>query len=203
MILPSPLLLATRNPGKLREIVAILGGGAPAVVRSLCDHPDYVPAPETQPDYLGNARIKARDAATSLSLPSLADDSGIEVDALGGGPGPRSARFAGDECDDDANNELLLRELRGSEVRTARYRCLVVLAWPDGREAWAEGVCEGSIGYEPRGLGGFGYDPYFVLPDGRTMAEIPAEEKNRISHRAAALQALLADVGVAVPRGLK
>jgi len=191
MKIPSPLLIATRNRGKLREILAILGPSAPREIRSLLDYPEYVPPPESAPDYAGNARLKARDAAATLGLPALADDSGLEVDALGGAPGPRSARFAGEDGDDDANNELLLSELRGCEVRTARFRSVVVLAWPDGREAWAEGTCEGSVGFEPRGLGGFGYDPLFLLPDGRTMAEIPEDEKNRISHRAAALGALL------------
>jgi len=192
VILPSPLLLATRNPGKLREIEAILGRAAPAELRSLRDHPDYQPPPETAADYLGNARLKAHHAAARLGLPALADDSGIEVDALGGAPGPRSARFAGPAADDAANNARLLRELEGAATRAARYRCAVVLAWPDGREASAEGACEGAIGFEPLGHGGFGYDPYFRLPDGRTMAELPAAEKNRISHRARALEALLA-----------
>jgi XTP/dITP diphosphohydrolase len=191
MTFPPSLVVATRNPGKLREIAAILGAAAPAGLESLREHPDYVQPPEDAPDYLGNARIKARDAAVRLGRPALADDSGIEVDALGGAPGPRSARFAGGESDDDANNRKLLRELEGAASRTARYRCVVVLAWPDGRDVWAEGTCEGAIGFEPRGEGGFGYDPYFLLPDGRTMAELPAAEKNRISHRAAALRALL------------
>lgn len=222
MILPSPLLIATRNPGKLREIEAILaaagagrarggaagksvagaqvqsesggvqaGGGPPRRI-SLVEFPDYVPPPEDNPDYLGNARLKARDAAARLGLPALADDSGIEVDALGGAPGPRSARFAGEGADDAANNAQLLRDLEGAATRAARYRCAVVLAWPGGREAHAEGACEGTIGFVPRGTGGFGYDPYFLMPGGLTMAELPAEEKNRISHRARALQALLA-----------
>ncbi len=192
MNLPSPLLVATRNPGKLREIAAILGAASPTQLLSLRDFPDYVPPPETEPDYVGNARLKARDAAARLGMPALADDSGIEVQALGGAPGPRSARFAGEDADDRANNARLLRDLEGAVTRAARYRCAVVLAWPDGREVAAEGTCEGTIGFEPRGTGGFGYDPYFVMPGGRTMAELPAEEKNRVSHRARALQALLA-----------
>ncbi len=194
MPLPSPLLLATGNPGKLRELQAILGPQAPADLRSLRDYPDYVPPPETAPDYLGNARIKARHAAERLGLPALADDSGLEVDALNGAPGPRSARFAGEDADDATNNSKLLVELAGREDRRARYRCAVVLAWPDGREVHAFGKCEGTIGHEPRGTGGFGYDPYFEMPGGRTMAELPADEKNQVSHRADAIRNLLEEL---------
>lgn len=194
MILPSPLLVATGNPGKLREIRAILGERAPAELRFFRDYVGYIQAEENEPDYLGNARLKAAHAALELEIPALADDSGLEVDALGGEPGPRSARFAGDFASDLQNNARLLRDLEGAATRSARYRCVMALAFPDGRMCVAEGVCEGSIGTGPRGEGGFGYDPYFVLQDGRTMAEIPAGEKNRISHRAMALEALLRDL---------
>lgn len=194
MILPSPLLVATGNPGKLREIRAILGERSPGELHYLREFVGYVPPAETEPDYLGNARLKAAHAALELEMPALADDSGLEVDALGGAPGPRSARFAGDFATDALNNAKLLHDLQGESNRSARYRCVMALAFPDGRLCVAEGVCEGSIGTEPRGEGGFGYDPYFVLPDGRTMAEISAEDKNRISHRVLALEALLRDL---------
>jgi XTP/dITP diphosphohydrolase len=124
-------------------------------------------------------------------MAAIADDSGIEVDALHGAPGPRSARFAGVHADDARNLAKLLDDLRGVEPerRTARYRCVVVLAWPDGRDVWTEGTCEGRIVDDTRGQRGFGYDPAFV-PEGetRTMAELTDEEKDRISHRGRAFR---------------
>jgi XTP/dITP diphosphohydrolase len=129
-----------------------------------------------------------------VGVPAIADDSGIEVDALGGEPGPRSARFAGPGASDEQNLSLLIGRI--TEVppgdRTARYRCVAACAWPDGREVWTEGTCEGRLVLERRGSGGFGYDPIFVPAeaDGRTMAELSAEEKNAISHRGRALRAL-------------
>ena len=191
MKLPSPLVIATGNPGKLREIRAILAGQAPPDITGLPDYPEYQPPEETAPDYQGNAVLKVLHAAHTLGMAALADDSGLEVDTLGGAPGPRSARYAGEGALDHANNLKLLAELEGRMPAAARYRCVVALAWPDGKFVTAEGTCEGVIVSEARGAGGFGYDPYFRLPDGRGMAEIPAEEKNRISHRAAALFSLL------------
>ena len=190
-MLPSPLLIASRNHHKLREIRGILGNNAPHDLRDLLLHPEYVPPEESAPDYLGNARLKAHHAAEHFGLPALADDSGIEVDALGGLPGPRSARFAGDDATDALNNAELLSRLEGVLHPTARYRCVVVLAWPDGREIHAEGTCDGTIVREPRGHGGFGYDPHVELTGGRTMAELTEDEKNRISHRFNALRHLL------------
>ena len=150
---------------------------------------------ESGAGYLDNALIKARAAAIALDLPALADDSGIEVDVLEGGPGPRSARFAGDESTDEENLRLLMERVAPfpTHMRTARYRCVAACVWPGGQEAWAEGVCEGSIVPEPRGSGGFGYDPVFV-PEGesRTMAELSPEEKDAISHRGRAFRALRA-----------
>ena len=192
MSLPSPLLVATRNVGKYREMTALLRALSPRTeLRSLREEPGYEPPEEGAPDYLGNARLKAHHAARALGLPSLADDSGLEVDALDGAPGPRSARFAGEGASDMTNNEKLLLDLGETAERTARYRCVVVLAWPDGHEAVGEGTCEGTIGREPRGTGGFGYDPYFLLADGRSMAELAMKEKNRLSHRARAIEDLL------------
>ena len=148
---------------------------------------------ETGSTYLENARLKAEAGAAALGLPALADDSGIEVDALGGRPGPRSARFAGEDATDERNLQELIRALKGvpGSGRTARYRCLAVLASPDGEEVSAEGICEGILLTKPRGSRGFGYDPIFV-PAGweETMAELTDEAKDRISHRGRALRAL-------------
>ena len=143
--------------------------------------------------------LKARAVAAFTGVPALADDSGIEVDALDGGPGPRSARFAGDRASDAENLGLLIERLRGVEpsARTGRYRCVAALAWPDGDAIWAEGVCEGRLILDARGSGGFGYDPAFVPEQedepgaaGRTMAELSAGEKHAISHRGLAFRTL-------------
>jgi XTP/dITP diphosphohydrolase len=196
---PTDLALATRNPGKVSEIMQICSswpvnwhlGGDP-------NDPSSTPSPwpevkETGQTYLENARLKAHGAARAVGLPALAEDSGIEVDALGGEPGPMSARFAGPNATDRNNLDLLIEKVRPlpPEDRRARYRCVAVCAWPDGREVWAEADCEGTLIVEPRGEGGFGYDPIFV-PEGerRTMAELSPEEKNAISHRAKAVSAL-------------
>ncbi|MGH2812528.1 MAG: RdgB/HAM1 family non-canonical purine NTP pyrophosphatase, partial [Actinomycetota bacterium] len=156
--------------------------------------PEDLPAVEESGEsYLENALIKARAISEATAKPALADDSGIEVDALGGRPGIHSARFAGPEATDAQNNAKLLSMLEGvpPEGRTARYRCVAVLVFPDGREIAGVGACEGSIEFEPRGSGGFGYDPYFV-PEGesQTMAELTPERKNEISHRGRALRGL-------------
>jgi XTP/dITP diphosphohydrolase len=187
--------LASRNPGKLREIRTILAeAGVPLQVLSADDFPGWDAPEETEPDYAGNALLKARSLASFAGVATLADDSGIEVDALDGGPGPRSARFAGGTATDEANLTKLIDVVRGvpSERRTARYRCVAVLVNPSGDESIAEGLVEGSLITEPRGSGGFGYDPIFV-PDGetRTMAELSPEEKDRISHRGKAFRRLV------------
>jgi non-canonical purine NTP pyrophosphatase (RdgB/HAM1 family) len=152
--------------------------------------------------YLENALLKARTLARFSGKAVIADDSGIEIDALGGAPGVRSARFAGPEATDEQNNrwmEELLREVP-AEQRTARYRCVAVFVTPQGKEIVAEGTCEGRIALSPRGTGGFGYDPWF-LPAGQdqTFGELPAELKHGISHRGEALRALaskLAEAGI-------
>ena len=140
-----------------------------------------------------NALAKARAVFAATGMPAIADDSGIEVDALGGRPGPRSARFAGEDASDERNLEELIRALKGVPAagRTARYRCVAVLAFPDGEERHTDGVCEGILEPRPRGTRGFGYDPVFV-PVGwdRTMAELSDDEKDGISHRGRALRAL-------------
>jgi len=148
---------------------------------------------ETGETFVENAILKARHAARLAGRPAIADDSGIEVDALGGGPGPRSARYAGEHATHADNLRQMLAALKGIPApgRSARYRCVAALAWPDGRELHAEGVCEGTLTTRPRGVGGFGYDPIFV-PEGRerTMAELEPGEKDRISHRGRAFRAL-------------
>lgn len=151
---------------------------------------------ETGETLTANARIKARAvlAAAPVSLPALADDTGLEVDALHGAPGVRSARYAGEGCDDQANMSKLLADLSGTppQLRTARFRSVVLALWPDGREVHAEGVVEGSILCQPRGSGGFGYDPVFVpTPGEKTFAEMTLEEKDAVSHRGFALRELV------------
>jgi XTP/dITP diphosphohydrolase len=141
-----------------------------------------------------NAILKARAYAQASGFLTLADDSGLEVDALDGAPGVRSARYAGADASDEDRYRLLLSHLADvpEEERTARFRCVVAVATPEGDVSTAEGHCEGLIGFEPRGRHGFGYDPVFYMPDrGATMAELPPEVKNRVSHRARATQAAL------------
>lgn len=188
------LVLATRNPGKVREMAALLADLG-VTVRSLSDVPG---APEVEEDgrtFAENAVKKAETIARFTGLPALADDLGLEVDALGGAPGVFSARYAGEGASDAANNAKLLAALAGvpAERRTARYRCVLALAVPGMPTVTVEGVCEGRIAEQPRGTGGFGYDPLFYLPGrGKTMAELRPEEKNAISHRGQALRRLKA-----------
>ena len=185
------LILASNNAHKLREIKEILGDRFDEILtlREAGIEHETVEDGET---FLENARKKAREIAEISGCCALADDSGICVDALGSAPGIYSARFAGEHGDDEANNALLLEKLQGAEDRSAHFTCVVVMAWPDGRELSAEGRLYGEIAFEPAGDGGFGYDPIFYLPDrGCTDAQLPPGEKNRISHRGKALRALL------------
>lgn len=187
------LALATRNPGKLREIRAILAD-LPVRVAGAGMFPGWRPPPEGAPTYLENALEKARSLCSFGGVPAMADDSGIEVDALGGGPGPRSARFAGAQATDEENLLRLIEAIRAvpPEGRTARYRCVAVLVTPGGAQDVGEGTVEGELVLEPRGSGGFGYDPMFVpLGERRTMAELGPEEKDAISHRGKAFRGLL------------
>ena len=193
MAFPARIAIASRNAHKLREIGRICADW-PVEWLTVENHDGPWPdVEETGSTYLENALLKARAGAAALGEPALADDSGIEVDALGGRPGPRSARFAGEDATDQQNLHELIRALKGvpGSGRTARYRCLAVLAFPDGGVLQAEGICEGTLVGKPRGSGGFGYDPIFV-PEGwdRTMAELADEEKDRISHRGRAFRAL-------------
>jgi XTP/dITP diphosphohydrolase len=185
------LVLATSNPGKLREFRAILGELS-VTFRALAAFPE-VQLPEEGDDYQANAVAKARAIADAAGRPALADDSGIEVKALGGRPGPRSARFGGADLDDAGRLEKLLADLAasGEEDRSARFVCVAALAFPGGAVITARGECPGRSLDAPQGGGGFGYDPIFeVEGGGRSMAELPPTEKNRISHRARALLAL-------------
>jgi XTP/dITP diphosphohydrolase len=196
------VVVATRNRGKLREIVPLL---APLALEL---HTIDELAPGTRLDEDGvtfeeNALGKARQAAAATGLPAIADDSGLEVDALDGAPGVYSARYAGEPSDDARNNGKLLDALRDvpAESRRARFRCVAAFVDPGrGVEITRAGTCEGEILGAPRGDGGFGYDPLFALPGlGRTMAELALEDKNRISHRAAAFRALAAALATAAP----
>jgi XTP/dITP diphosphohydrolase len=187
-VIPSQLVLATANPGKTRELRALVGEWGPIDVRSLADFPDVRLPEEDGATYADNAVLKARAVATATGLPALADDSGLEVEALSGAPGVRSARFAPSDAERIAR---LLEVLRDADDRRARFRCVVALAWPDGRLEQAEGACTGRIAERTIGAEGFGYDPLFVADElGRTFAAATAEEKARVSHRARAVRAL-------------
>lgn len=192
------LVLATANPGKQREFATLLAPrGFELVLQSDLG---IASIEETGNSFEDNALLKARHAAATSGLPALADDSGLEVDALGGRPGVWSARLAGPGASDEANNARLLAELADVSVaqRTARYRCVLALmrSATDTHPILAQGSWEGRIGFEPIGGGGFGYDPYFI-PAGLncTAAELSAARKNALSHRGAALRDLIARLG--------
>ena len=195
---PARLVLATGNAGKLREMRAIL---APwhVEVSPLSDFTNAT-AEETGLSFVENAILKARFAAEASGLPAIADDSGLEVDALHGAPGIYSARYSGEAADDEANNRKLLLELESvaDEERTARYRCaMAYLRWPlDPAPIVCQASWDGRIIRMPRGSGGFGYDPLFVVEgSSRTAAEFDPSEKNRVSHRGLALRALVTALG--------
>jgi XTP/dITP diphosphohydrolase len=190
------VLLGTRNAGKVAELRALLKG-LDLDVASVDDLADPPPDPaEDAPTYAGNAIFKAVAYARATGLPTIADDSGLEVDALGGAPGVRSRRFFGEDASPEDRNRMLLGLLDGVTDRTARFVAVIALAQPDGRAETFDGEVRGEIAASPRGEDGFGYDPVFLIAgDGRTMAEVPREEKNAISHRglaAAKLRAALA-----------
>jgi XTP/dITP diphosphohydrolase len=188
---PLPLVLATRNPGKVAELAAALED-LPVALISAADV--GVPEVEEDADTLrGNAEKKARALHAFTGLPALADDTGLEVDALGGAPGVFSSRYAGAEGDAEANRRKLLADLAGAPSRAARFRTVLAFADADGVRFF-EGVCGGLIATEEAGTGGFGYDALFrpAEGDGRTFAEMTTEEKNRISHRGRAVAAFVA-----------
>ena len=182
------VLLASNNAHKIKEIRAILGDFFDIV--SLREAGVESDPEETGKTFEENARIKAVAGMKASGMPCISDDSGLEVLALDCRPGVMSARYAGSHGDDAANNEKLLAELADKTDRSARYVCVICMAFPDGRELEARGECYGEILKEKRGSGGFGYDPLFYFPQfGKTFAEISAEEKNEVSHRNAALKA--------------
>jgi XTP/dITP diphosphohydrolase len=185
------VVVATSNPGKLREIRAILGELPLAIVG--LDAVAEVHFPEEGDDYEANARVKAQAVASRSGRPAVADDSGLEVEGLAGAPGPRSARYGGPTLDDAGRAAHLLEQMQSlaGDARRARFVCVAALATPEGDVVTARGECAGRIRKQPVGQGGFGYDPVFeVEGDTRAMAELSAAEKNRISHRARAFQSL-------------
>ena len=178
---------ASANPHKVAEIFELMGG-----VIDLQPRPaDLAEVVEDADTLVGNARLKAVAVCTATGLPALADDTGVEVDALNGAPGVRTARFAGEQATDADNRAKMLRELSG-KARTCRFRTVALLRFPDGREIIAEGVCEGSIAESEIGDRGFGYDPLFIARDGdgRTFAQMSASEKHELSHRGKAFRTL-------------
>ncbi len=187
---------ASKNPDKIAEMESILAaaGVVGEMVRGL-EWPDVV---EDAPTLEGNALLKARRAAEATGLAAIADDTGLEVGALGGAPGVHTARFAGPDAAYEDNTAALLEALAEAAERSARFRTVAAAVLPDGREIVAEGVLEGRIADRPRGSGGFGYDPVFEAA-GRTLAEMTPEEKNRISHRAEAVRALADALGALRP----
>lgn len=183
------IVLATSNPGKIREFAALL----PPTLTVLSLRDLGVEGPEeTGETFADNAELKATTISRLTDALVVADDSGLEVDALQGAPGVRSARYAGEPPNDERNIDLLLERLSDvpQPLRTARFRCAVAVARHGEVLLRADGSCEGTIGFERRGSNGFGYDPIFVFSDGRTMAELSAEEKNQVSHRAIAFRAV-------------
>ncbi len=180
-------VVASKNRDKAAEMeTLLLREGVAGEIAAGLDWPEVI---EDQPTLQGNALLKAAAAAQATGLPAVADDTGLEVEALGGAPGVYTARFAGPGADYRANMEALLGALWGVEERTARFRTVAAVIFPDGSRAVAEGELRGAIARAPRGEGGFGYDPIFEV-EGRTLAELGEEEKNRISHRARAVAAL-------------
>ena len=189
------VVLASANPDKATEIHEILATAVPGLI--VHPRPTWVPdVEEDAPDLVGNARLKAVALVAATGQPSVADDTGLEVDALGGAPGVRSARWAGDDATYADNVAKLLAQLaaRPDAPRTARFRTVAVCRFPSGRELVAEGTCVGRVPAEPAGAAGFGYDPVFAPDegDGRTFAQMSAEEKHAVSHRGRALRALAA-----------
>ena len=184
---PARIVVGSQNPDKIAEVETVLDGSGLGItiVRGLA----WPPIDETEDTLAGNALIKARAVCAKTGIAAVADDTGLEVDALGGEPGVHTARFAGPDATYEDNVALLLRRLEGQGLRTARFRTAVALVTPEGDELVTHGELHGTITTGRRGEGGFGYDPVFDV-DGRTLAEIGDIEKNEISHRARALQAL-------------
>lgn len=183
-------VIATKNQHKVMEILPVLEPLGVQKIFTLNDYPEIHNIEETGTTFEENALIKARAVCTHTGLPSLADDSGLEIDALNGEPGVYSARYGGPGLDDTDRNQLVLNKMADvpDSERSGRFTCVMALAFPDGRIYTRTGSCEGVITRESQGKYGFGYDPIFYLEEhGKTMAELPLSEKNRISHRARAL----------------
>ncbi len=199
MRLPGTIVIASRNAGKVAELRHLLSTWG-VEVRGIAEFPGAPEPVESGASYAENAHIKAVSAATHTGLPALGDDSGIEVDALDGRPGLHSARYGGPGLGDGDRVARLLVELEGvpRERRTARYRAVVLLAWPDGRTVEASGACDGHIAFDARGTGGFGYDPVFVhAQTGLTFGETRPEDKLQQDHRGRAMRALLDRINAA------
>lgn len=185
-------MIATKNAGKVADFETILAPKG-VKVKSLFDFPHLVPPEETGETFEENALIKAKGIASDLQTVVIADDSGLVIDALDGRPGVYSARYAGDDKDDQANIDRVLKEMNGvpEEERQAKFVSVLAVAFPDGRSEVFYGECPGVITRAPQGEHGFGYDPIFYVPEkGKTMAELPKEEKNTLSHRAKAMAKL-------------
>ena len=184
-------VLATHNPGKLKEMGAILTQFGVEVV-SPKDLGITVDVEETGATFAENAMLKAKAICAAAKLPAIADDSGLCVDALNGGPGVYSARYGGEGLDDKGRYMLLLNNMRGQPTRAAHFACAIACAFPNGDELTAEGRCDGTIAFAPMGEGGFGYDPVFFVPElKKTFGQLTAEEKSAISHRGRALAAFV------------
>ena len=184
---PHGVVVASKNPDKVAEVEAVLAYLTPPVI--VIPGHKWADIEETEDTLEGNALLKARAVCLATGHAAVADDTGLEVDALGGAPGVHTARFAGPEATYDDNVDKLLEDLHGVSARTARFRTAIAIVLPSGDEMVVEGTLEGEITESRRGSGGFGYDPVFAV-DQRTLAEIPTAEKNRISHRGLALHAL-------------
>lgn len=187
-------VLASHNPGKLKEMAAILAKLDIEVVL-----PDAlgldVEVEETGTTFAENAMLKAKAICAAGGLPAIADDSGLCVDALNGGPGVYSARYGGEGLDDRGRTQLLLNSMRGQTSRAAHFACAIACAFPNGDSLAAEGRCDGAIAFAPMGTEGFGYDPVFLVPDkAKTFAQLSGEEKGEISHRGKALAAFAAEL---------
>ena len=181
-------VLATHNPGKLKEMADILSSLGVEVV-SPSDLGVDVEVEETGATFAENAMLKAKAICEASGLPAIADDSGLCVDALNGGPGVYSARYGGEGLDDAGRTRLLLENMRGQTTRAAHFACAIACVFPDGKTLTAEGRCDGAVAFAPMGTGGFGYDPVFLVPEkGKTFSQLTEAEKNAISHRGRALR---------------
>jgi XTP/dITP diphosphohydrolase len=189
-MLDKPLVLATRNKGKIIEFKELLSD-FDITVKSLEDFGNIPPVVEDGETFEDNAYKKAHSTAKVLGFPAIADDSGLMVEVLGGLPGVRSARYAGETATDEDNNRKLLEAMKGKKNRKATFQCIIAIAVPRGPALIYEGICEGEIAHELKGEMGFGYDPLFYYPSmGKTFASMSIQDKNRVSHRAKAMKEL-------------